>query len=423
MRFALGVAAILGAALGISTGAAIAQPLTIEEVWRIAEERSPALRTAQAARHAVQGQLVEVRAWLWNNPELALERSRTRFSPATPPDDRANGWRLGVSQAFELGGQQGRRREAAEAELAGIEANIAEIRAQVRAEVEERFVQVLALQLRASVEHETVSILEQAAAAVQKRLDAGEVGRLDANLARVEAERARNALTQVGEQLTQARAELATTLQLAPPELPEVSGDLQRGAAYELSDLLEAAARRQQLQSLERREEAARRRLELERAARVPDVTLGLFTGREGPPEVRESIVGLNVSLPLPLFRRNEAAIGRAITDLTQIQIERQAASRGAAAAVRAQWQRVAQINARVNRLRDAVLPALQDNQRLSAIALKEGEIGIAELVLMNRQVAEVRRELLEAQVELRRARIALERAAGWLGTDMRGHR
>lgn len=424
MQFAFGVAAVFGAALQIFAGAvAAATPLTLEEAWRIAEERNPALRTAQAARRAAEGQLTESRAPLWNNPEVSLEGTRTRFRPAAPAEDRLSGGRAGISQTFEIAGQQGYRREAAEAEIAGIDANIADVRIQLRAEVEQRFVQVLALQLRSGVERETVSIIEQAAAAMRKRLDAGEVGRLDANLARVEAERARNSLTQLDEQLTQARAELATALQLPAPELPEVVGELERRPAYGLEDLLEAASKRQQLMSLERREQAARSRLQLERAARYPDVTLGIFAGREREPDLRGNVVGMSLSLPLPLFRRNEAGIGRAITDLTQVQIERQAAGRDVPAGVRAQWQRVTQLEARVGRLQGAVLPALQDNQRLSVIALKEGEIGIVELVLINRQVAEVRRELLEAQAELRRARISLERAAGWLGTDTRGQK
>jgi cobalt-zinc-cadmium efflux system outer membrane protein len=319
-----------------------------------------------------------------------------------------------MSQAFELAGQQGRRREAAEAEIAAIWANIAETRAALRAEVEQRFVQVLALQLRASVEKQTVSIVERAAEAMAKRLQAGEVSLLDANLARVEAERARNQLLQLDGQLTQARAELGSALQLPPGEAPEARGELGRNPTYTLEDLLQAASRKQQLQTLALRETAARSRLELERAARYPDLTLGLFAGREGPPDLREQIVGLNVSVPLPLFRRNEAGIGRAMTELTQVQVERQAAQRDVVATVRAQWQRVDQLDRRATRLREAVLRILEDNQRLSERSLREGEIGIAELLLVNRQVAETRRELLEAETELRLGRVALERAAGW---------
>jgi len=398
-------------------------PLTLEDAFRIAEQANPAIRSAEAAIHAAEGQLSESQAPLFNNPALSLEGQRTRVPDAAPPGDRFHEWRAGVSQAFELAGQQGRRREAAEAEIAAIRANIAETRVALRADVEQRFVQVLALQLRASVEQQTVSIVESAAAAMTKRLDAGEVSRLDANLARVEAERARSQLVQLDGQITQARAELASLLQLPPGEAPEALGELGREATYTLDDLVEAANRRRQLETLARRESAARSRLELERATRYPDVTLGLFAGREGPPDLREQIVGMSVSVPLPLFRRNEAGIGRAMTELTQVQVERQAAQRDVAAAVRAQWQRVAQLEQRARRLRDGVLRTLEDNQRLSETALREGEIGIAELLLVNRQVAETRRELLEAETELRLARIALERAAGWPPSSERDER
>ena len=398
--------------------AAVAAPLRLEDAWRIAEARNPALRTAGAAVHAVEGQRAEANALLFNNPSVSLERTRTRIPDAAAPGDRQSGWRAGVSQTFEIGGQQGKRREAAQAEIAATGANIAEARAVLRSEVEQRFVQVLALQERVSGERQTISVVEQAAAAMTKRLDAGEVSRLDANLARVEAERARNTLAQLDEQLTQARAELAALLQLPAGELPEVAGQLRRDAAYTLDDLLAAAAHRRQLETLARREQAARSRLDLERAARYPDVTLELFTGREGPPDLRENRIGVSVGVPLPLFRRNDAAIGRALTELTQVQVERQAAERDAAAGVRAQWQRVTQLEARVRRLRESVLRTLEDNQRLSQTALREGEIGIAELLLVNRQVAETRRELLEAETELRLARVALERAAGWPTAD-----
>lgn len=399
---------------------AAALTLTLGEAWRIAEQANPAIRNAHAAIHASEGQLAESRAPLWNNPGLALEGSRTRIPQAAAPDDRVNAWRAGVSQQFEIAGQQGRRREIAEAEIAAIRANIAEVRAALLADVEQRFVQVLALQLRVSLEQQTVSIIEQSSGVMARRLEAGEIGRLDANLARVEAERARNQLVQLDEQLTQSRAELASLLQLPAGELPEVAGELRRTPGYKLEELLQAASRRRQLETFARKEEAARSRLDLERAARYPDVTLGMFSGRDGPPNLRENVVGLSVSVPLPIFRKNEAGVGRAMTELTQVQIDRQAAERDAPAGVRAQWLRVAQLESRAQRLRETVLKILGDNQRLSQIALREGEIGIAELLLVNRQVAETRRELLDAETELRLARVALERAAGWLPTDLK---
>lgn len=417
---ALSARTLIFLAAGLWTLVATGSPLTLQEAWSLAEQANPSFRALQAESTAAEGRLAESRAPLFNNPAVSLEGWRGKTPQAIPPGDREDNWRTGLSQTFEIAGQQGHRREAAEYEVSAIRASVEEARAQLRAEIEQRFIQVLALQLRSSVERETVSLIERAADTVSKQRAAGQVSRLDANLSRVEAERARNTLNQLGEQLTQARAELAAALQLSPGELPEVTGELRRDGSYGLEALLDTASRRQRLAALARREDAARSRLELERAARYPDVTFGVFTGREGPPDLRQNIVGLSVSLPLPLFRRNEANVGRAVTELSQARIERQAAERDTAAGVRAQWQRVEQLRTRADRLREAVLPALEDNQRLSQTALREGEIGIAEVLLVNRQVAEARREALDAESELRRARIDLERTAGWLSPDMR---
>ena len=275
---ACGVRVVVAASLIAGPGLAASGPLTLDEAWSIAESANPALRSAQAALHAAEGQVAESRAFLWNNPHVSLEGARVRVPQSASPGDRFNDWRTGLAQTFEIAGQQGRRRDAAEADIEAIKANIAEGQTMLRAEVEQRFVQVLALQVRSDLERQTQALVEQAAGAMEKRRAAGEVSRLDANLARVEAERAGNQLVQTEALLTQARAELAVVLQLPPEDLPAVAGELRRDATYTLDDLLEAASRRAQLRTLARREDAARSRLELERAARFPDVTLGVFT-------------------------------------------------------------------------------------------------------------------------------------------------
>jgi len=320
-----------------------------------------------------------------------------------------------LAQTFEIAGQQGYRREAAHQELVGLQATLQETRRQVRAEIEQRFVRVLALQLRIATEEEALKLVDNAAAAVRKRVAAGEDSRLDGNVALVEAERGRNQLAALQEQLTEARAELASALQLAPDHLPEVAGELMPAIPrYTLEELLAAARQRPQLRALELREAAAASRLGLERATVYPDVTVGINVGREGPGDTREKLVGVTLSLPLPLFRRNAAGIGRATTELTQAQIERQATERDVPAQVRALWRNVESLRTRVKRLEDNVLTSLNQNQRLSATSYRAGEIGLLQLIVVNRQVLDGRRDLIEARSDLRLTTIALEAAAGW---------
>ncbi|MCK6423379.1 MAG: TolC family protein, partial [Aquabacterium sp.] len=193
MRFPLLALAFVLAASTVPASAQTAGsgPLTLAEALRLAETASPAVRAREAQLAAAEGSRREAASLLFNNPELSVER--TRRSAATP-DGNAREWGLGIAQPIEIGGQQARRREAASASLEALRAEIEDARRQARAEASLRFHAVLAAQRRVRLEQRSVELFDGTAQAVAKRRSAGEDTRLDANVALIEAERARNAL-------------------------------------------------------------------------------------------------------------------------------------------------------------------------------------------------------------------------------------
>nr|WP_316643068.1 TolC family protein [uncultured Roseateles sp.] len=394
--------------------------LNLGDALRLAEDANPALRTKQAQLDAAQGLRADASALLYNNPQLSVERTHRDVPQASLPTERRKEWAAGLSQTLEVAGQAGYRRDAATAALMALEAEIDDLRRQVRTEVAQQFFRILALQQRVDLEAQALKLFESTATAVQKRRAAGEDTKLDANVASVEAERARNQLAQAAEQLLDARSELATKLQLEPQAVPEVVGDLADRAdgvgraPYTLDDLLAQAQAQPRLRAVAARENSARAKLNLERASRYPDVTVGVNVGREGPGDARERLTTFTVSVPLPLFKRNAAGVGQARSELTQAEIERTAASRDAQAQVRTLWSKVYSLQTRVARLRDTVLPALADNQQLSLKSQRAGEIGLLEMIVVNRQSLDARRDLIEALTDLQTTRLALELAAGW---------
>lgn len=411
-----------GAASGASqteAGTPAEPPITLEQAWRWAEDANAALRQARAQRAAAEGEAADANALLWNNPRLSAERVRREVTQTGAAPDTRREASIGLEQTFEIAGQQGLRRKASQQQLKALEASIEETRLQIRAEVEQRFVRVLSIQERIATESASLKIIEDTAVSTAKRVAAGEDSRLDGNLATVEAVRARNQIGLLQEQLTQARAEFGATLQLPTGQLPEASGALAGAeSAYTLSQLQESAAARPLLRALEHREQAAKSRLSLERAARFPDLTVALSSGREGPPAARERLTGLTLSLPLPLFRRNAGGIGRASTELTQAQIEQDTERRNSHASITALWQQLQSLNRRVDALQKSVLPALEENQRLSVKSLQAGEISLVQLLLVNRQVLDGRRDMIDALTEQRMTQIALRQAAGWIATS-----
>jgi len=272
------------------------------------------------------------------------------------------------------------------------------------------------LQERVAVEEEMLDLVNGLSGMITKRFKAGEDTRLDANVAAVEADRARNQLGQLREALIEARRELAAALQLPPDQHPYTEGGIPiRSPTYSLEQLLSQVDQRPLIRSLRHSEAAARSRLSLERAGAYPDLTLGVGTGQEGLSGEREQFIGLTASLPLPLFKRNRAAIGRAAADLTSAQIEREVTARDNRNAVLALWERLQSLRERTALLRNATLPRLEENQRLARRSLEVGEIGTAEVLLATRQLIELRRDTIEAQAELALAIVQIEQVAGWL--------
>jgi cobalt-zinc-cadmium efflux system outer membrane protein len=388
--------------------------LTLDNALSLAESANPTLNHRRAELAAAEGAQDDASAWLNSNPEITLDKTR-RDAPLPTSSDRYREWNGGIAQKLEVAGQRGHRQDAADASMAALRAEIAATRQQIRGEVEMSFYRVLALQQRAEIESRALKLFEDTATAIQKRRVAGEDTRLDANVASVEAERARNQMAIAQEQLLEARGELAARLQMPPARFPQAMGDLvATRTSYVLADLLARAELQPRLLALAERENSADARLSLERASRYPDITVGANVGREGPTGGRERLTTFSVSLPLPLFKRNQAGIGQATTDLEQARIERQASMRDTRASVMTLWGKLSSLETRVQRLRESVLPALDDNQSLSLKSQRAGQIGLLEMIVVNRQVLDASRDLIDALTEYHATRVALELAAGW---------
>lgn len=420
MRVSLLALAIV---LAATTNRIPAQPapasasLTLAEAIRLAEQASPVLRARQAQLAAAEGLRREAAAPFAANPEISLEQTRRRGS-GEAAEGSATERQVGLSQAIETGGQQARRRQAAAATIDAVRAEIEDARRQARADATTRFHAVLVARRRVEIETRALAFFDRSAAAVERRRAAGEDTRLDANVALIEAERARNALALAREQLLDATVELANVLQLPAGQLPEVreGGEATpgHGQSYSLDELVRSAQGLPRLRALAARETAARARLALEQARRSPDVTVGVSVGREGSSSARERVTTLAVSVPLPLFNRNAAAIGQAAAEATQAEIENLVALRESEAQVRGLWARLASQRERVLRLQRAMVPAALDNQRLAERSRQAGQIGVLDQLVVSRQALDAERELNDALADFDRTRIELERAAGW---------
>lgn len=424
MRLSLALAALLAAGtscvhaqsasvLGPKNATAVRR-LTFAETLVLAEEADPVLRSKRAELSAAEGARVDASSFLYNNPQASLERTRRAVPQAGSANDQRREWSAGLSQALEIAGQPGHRRRAAVATLEARKAEIEDLRARSRQEAGAQFLRLLAQQNRLRLDEQALRLFETTAAAISKRRAAGEDTRLDANVATVEAERARNQVALAQEHLDEIKADLATRLQLPPGTTIEAIGQFEASPPqWTRQELMARAESLPKLRALAAREDAAGARLSLEQASVYPDVTVGINVGREGASDARERLTRLSVSVPLPLFKHNDAGIGQARTELEQARIERATEARSAQAQVATLWAKLQSLTARAERLRNSVLPALQENESLSLKSQKAGQISVLDLIVVNRQALDARRDLIDAELDFQLTRLALEAAAG----------
>lgn len=408
---ALGGAGSVSSAGSSEAGFAATDSLTLQAC----RDRALAHHPLLAAREAeVEAAAAEARqAGAWANPELALEVED--FGGDRPGWDQAQ-TTVSVSLALEPFGTRGARRAAGEAGRAAAAAGAASTRRDLLAEVDLRFVALLAAQARREALAGAAAATDTLLAAVTELVAAGEVSPIELDRARIERARAAAALRQAAGELAAARLALAelwggggaalTALgELgALPPLP--ARDAVAGAPLESPELAQWSS------------EAARQRAQASLAARerwpAPVVSAGLRRYEES----REQAFTAAVALPLPLLDRRGAALAaaRARERTAQRHHEAEAARLGAGRL--AAWERLAAARQAALLLRDAALAGARDAHAAVALGYRRGKLPLLDLLDARRTLAETELAYVEALAATRAAAVELER---WLGRPLAG--
>ena len=218
---------------------------------------------------------------------------------------------LQLNQPIELGGKRGQnrsRRAEPLRRLAELDARRAEIRAAVMA----AFFDVLVAQERLRLAQASVELAQRATGAASRRVTAGKVSPVEEIKARVAEAGVRVELTLAAGELATARKRLAGTWGNPAPRFERAEGNLE--ALPPLPALADLNSRLATSPSLLRaRIEVDRRQAlaEVERSRSVPDMTVSLGARRNEELGLNQAILG--VSIPIPIFNRNQGNLLEAL--------------------------------------------------------------------------------------------------------------
>jgi len=354
------------------------------------------------------GDAKALQASLFPNPELEAEvenfggtGERSRFDGAET--------KVVLRQLIEIGGKRSKRTKVAslERDLAGWDYESK--RLDVLTEVTIAFVGLLANQENQTLTDDLVKLSENVFNTVSARVNAGKdspVEETKANVAlsiiRIEKERARR-------DLKTAQKRLAATWGSTTPLFKKVSGELEAISPIPpFADLVNHVSKNPDLARWSSELDQRQAALDMAKADRLPDITLGGGVKYHG--EVGDTTFIMNLSIPLPFLDRNQGGVLEASHLLTKAQEERSAAEVSIVTDMHEAYQRLSVAFIESKTLRDDILPGAQSAFDAENEGYREGKFGYLDVLDAQRSLFDAKKQYIEALEEYHKAVAAIER-------------
>jgi outer membrane protein, heavy metal efflux system len=377
-----------------------AAPLTLKAALELAYGANAALSTARRELEAVAGSILQ--AGLLPNPrvEALIEDPR--------PENRLTA--VYVNQPLELGGKRPARIAAAERRHDVASAELNAMRAEIRAAVMVAFFDVLVAQERFLLTQGLVELSQRATTAASKRVTAGKVSPVEETKARVAEASVRVELSQASTSLKMARKRLTAIWGNATPRFERAEGQVE--ALPALPALKDLTARLANAPGLARAQLEVNRRqalVEVERSLRIPDVTVSLGGRRN---------VGLNqallgVSLPIPIFNRNQGNILEALRRTDKARDELSGTEIRLNNEIAQALERLNVARQEIEVLQREILPGAQNAYDAATKGFIMGKFSFLEVLDAQRTLFQAKSQYLRALAEAHRSAAEIERVLG----------
>ncbi len=278
-----------------------AAPLTLQQAIAFARQNNPNLLGVQ--QHVAAVRANEITAGLRQNPALVAETTQTGLASDDPSGPTFIG--VGVQRLFERGGKRDLRLAAARANTSVVLAQGLDTQRLLDLNVRSAFTRMVVAKLALAIAEQNLADYRHTVELMKVRLDVGDVDRTDFD--RIELQTVNFESDETNAKLTQTQAsqQLQTLLGYArPADGFDINGTLNPASFSQTLPELEAAAiaTRPDLQALEQQVRATDASARLAAANGSADPTVGGEYEHSG----RASTFGLNLSLPLRVFDRNQ---------------------------------------------------------------------------------------------------------------------
>ncbi|MBR7792159.1 TolC family protein [Undibacterium sp. FT147W] len=379
-----------------------AAPLTLTAALRLALQANPDLSAARQEIGAADGQVMQAGAS--PNPDLSLQVEDLRKDTRTTT--------LQINQALELGGKRNARITAAERGRDAAQADLAAKRAEIRAAVISAFFDVAAAQERLRLSQASLELARRATTAAAHRVAAGKISPVDETKARVAEATVRLELNQANGELTTARKRLTTLWGNPSPRFDRAESQFE--ALPLLPALTELQARAGQAPALMRAQIEVERRIALvqvEQSKRTPDLTLSVGVKRAEDLGRNQAVLG--VSVPLPLFDRNQGNLFEALRRTDKARDELSASRLRVDTDTAQAYERYANARQEAEALRQEILPGAQTAYDAATKGFEFGKFGFLDVLDAQRTYLQAKSQYVRALLDAYHAAAEIDRILG----------
>jgi len=379
-----------------ATFGAEATRLDLETAVRLGLERNLELKAKREELGIAEGRMIRSNLFLQHNPEIEGEIANKRLRK---PEEGFNKNLLqggvSLSQEFEIGGQPGYRREAAQRNLRKVNFEIGDFERTLRFRVSELFLKLLNIKAKLAQAEQIANLRSQLYEASKTRLALGDIPEVQLIVAEFELNRAKSEAISLEREYEDLLSRLRTDLVLEKEEKIEPAGDLPRAPlAASLSEILKSALeRRPDLAALDQEKRVAEAEELLTRAERIPNVKFGFFYDKDD----KDNVFGGRISIPLPVFDRKQAELREALSRKSIANLGYLHKRRALENEIQAAFAKFKLAEKELALYPEGTLKKFDEGLDLYQRAYQERAVDLADTILFQNQVIEARLKFIDA--------------------------
>jgi len=385
-------------------GPAGAQGLSLDQALDAAFSQNPDFAAIGREIGIAEGERRQ--AGLIPNPELSWEVEDTRRATSTTT--------VTLSQALELGGKRGARIEVAEAGQAIARLELERQRNSLRADVIQAFHAALRAQTALELAQQSQALTERGLRVVEGRVRAGQSSPVEATRAQVQLAQAEAAVRRARTERGVANQVLARLTGSAEARFDRLdASNLSPGPAPQAEPLLAKVEQTAEWRLAAAQIERGDASLGSEKAQRIPNLTVSL--GSQYSREDRERVNVVGLSMPLPLFDRNQGNVLAAARRADQARDLRNAVEVRLRSETRSALEQWGTAMGEVQAYDRTILPAAQQAVDTATRGFEMGKFAFLDVLDAQRTLIDARGLYLEALAQATDARAQVERIYGEL--------